>query len=343
MSLVLRGVDFGPVWAASGSMGWFGEGYWYHDYVPGLSWKGCTFVSKTTTLHAREGNMPFYDKEIINRKIHRFRPIERFPKCVIVKPWKGVVLNSVGLSGPGTEALFETGEWQKRKDPFFLSFMSVAPDPLQRVYEAESYADLLNGHADSFNAPFGLQVNLSCPNTGHDTSEIAKEACDILEAFQPLRPEIPIVPKLNVLYPVEALKQIESYCDAICVSNTIPWGKRPKDINWLDLFPRPDDGISYEAEPYYYNIPDSPLKHLGGGGLSGAPLLPLVAEWVREARGHGIDLPINAGGGILKPSDVDVLAKAGADSVFLGSIAILRGWRLARTIRRAHKLLGGSR
>jgi dihydroorotate dehydrogenase len=72
--------------------------------------------------------------------------------------------------------------------------------------------------------------------------------------------------------------------------------------------------------------------------LSGAPLLSVVAEWVQEARRQGLKKPINAGGGILRPSDVDRLLTAGASSVFVGTIAILRGWRLQGTIRHANRV-----
>lgn len=759
MSLVLQGIDFGPVQCASGARGWFGEGYWYHKYVPGLNWKGSTFVAKTTTLRAREGNMP------LNA---RGGAKEWLPKCVVVKMREGVVLNSVGLSGPGAAALFEMEKWQQIKEPFFLSFMSVADTQERRYNEACGFVEQLLIHECGFSAPFGIQINFSCvagktrvltseglvridelsdsptrllsewgetrangllvtkarktikvttltgntiqvtpnhrmkvlnnqgvvewceagdladgdfllcrrghggmlpedrgldsdfwylvgflygdghryehgplswgiseskeairslieqgleslgvsyssrkreisnrggvnrqetegyilasssqisdvippferkgawrrhgvpallwrqgrsqiaaflrgifdadggvcnkassvsfstkyeqlaqdvkallllqgvvslidyknaktrqtpfgktriftqrtvgarslheyrrnvgfalpsktaaldttisrsnqrpcdkllgwhhasnlirrafpvgvglggvgnsksvyntisdirrgkttflsetritavrehldihgvdadvtqmlsnyecndwwfdeivslepddvievfditgsktesyvtngvvshncPNTGHDPNQIAKDAAEILEVFQGVRLElgIPIVPKFNVFYPVEALEAIEPLCDAICISNTIPWGKLPTDINWHKLFDIKSQGKILGLH--------SPLAHLGGGGLSGAPLLPLVEEWVRTARGSGVTLPINAGGGILGPSDVDVLAKAGANSVFLGSIAILRGWRVRRTIKRAHRVLG---
>ena len=112
MSLILQGIDYGPVQAASGAQGWFGEGYWYHKWVPGLNWKGCTFVSKTTTLHARKGNMEVDERGRAKRLL---------PKCIVVKMRKGVVLNSVGLSGPGAEALFMMGGLQRRMRPFFLS------------------------------------------------------------------------------------------------------------------------------------------------------------------------------------------------------------------------------
>jgi dihydroorotate dehydrogenase len=339
MSLVLKGVDYGPVQCASGAMGWFGEGYWYHRYVPGLNWKGCTFVAKTTTFYEREGNMPLDA---------RGRAKELFPKCVVVKLRDNVVLNSVGLSGPGAKALLTNGRWVDRKDPFFLSFMTVAPTKTERMAEAIGFATALGLIAHHFKAPFGLQINMSCPNTGHDPAELAEEAKELLGLFQGLRRDesVPIVPKFNVLYPVEALTEIEPLCDAICISNTLPWGTLPAPVDWTALFPSESGDVREKLDTSYNPITDTwavnPLSRHGikGGGLSGAPLLPLVEEWVKAARGHKIDLPISAGGGILKPDDVDVLVKAGADSVFLGSIAILRGWRVRKTIRRAHKLLG---
>jgi len=324
MSFVLQGIDFGPVHCASGAQGWFGEGYWFHRWVPGLDWTNCAFVAKTTTLAACAGNMPLAHVPPPSRY---YEPRELFPKCIVVKLLRGVILNSVGLSGPGAYALFETGRWQKRTEPFFLSFMSVADSAEERYNEAAAFAIMLEIRRPWFAAPFGLQVNLSCPNAGHAPAEIAAEAESILGVFQQLRASgVPIVPKFNVLSSPDAVQRLQGLCDAVCVSNTIPWGMLPERIRWSSLFPGSQ-------------IFGSPLAHLGGGGLSGRPLLPLVAEWVREAKRAGLVVPVSAGGGILHPMDVDFLVNAGADSVFLGSIAMLRGWRLSRTIQRAHERL----
>lgn len=325
-------------------MGWWGEGYWFHKWIPGLNWDGCTLVAKTTTNYARRGNMPMTGT-LVKDWTKAYGPKEWLPRCVIVKPWDAVILNSVGLSGPGAKALFEEGQWQRLTKPFFLSFMSVAGSKNNRIFEAEVFVDRLIAHADSFKAPFGLQVNLPCVNTGHDSAILAEEAREILEVFQFLREiGIPIVPKFNVLLPVEAVVDLQDLCDAVCISNTIPWGKCADTVNWIKLFPGKK---GEEIDPMLCNpitgaFAFNPLKRRGinGGGLSGAPLLQLVYKWVKQARTAGIDLPINAGGGILRPKDVDVLVEAGADSVFLGSIAILRGWRVQKTIKRAHKLLG---
>ena len=87
--MILRGIQFGRVWGASGVQSFFGEGYWFHRPWKLLGFfhdldESVTFVAKTTTFHAREGNMPLDG---------RFRPRELFPRCIVLKPWQGVVLN----------------------------------------------------------------------------------------------------------------------------------------------------------------------------------------------------------------------------------------------------------
>ncbi len=307
----LRGVDFGHVLGASGVEGFFGEGYWYHKYARpfGMNFDGMTFVSKTTTLHARAGNTSGN---------------ERFPNCIVVKPLKSIALNSMGLPGPGAGVLLRTDGWQRRTKPFLISFMSIEKTPENRIGEFTQFCRLLVEHRIRFRASFGLQINVSCPNAGLDTTHLIDEVKEYVRiANQHL--DIPIMIKINALVLVAAAKQMSFIdgCDSICVSNTIPWGKLPEKIDWKGLF----------------GTDESPLKHLGGGGLSGAPLLPIVEQWVREARMSDISIPINAGGGILSPADAERLIDAGADSVFIGSMAFLRPWRVAKTIRHINKLM----
>lgn len=104
----LRGIHFRPVCNAAGAQGFFGEGYPHHRWWKrlGLTFENCGFVAKTTTLLKRSGNMPLADDGIT--------PREWKPKCIVVKPLAGVVLNSVGLSGPGAKALLDDGRWQDR-------------------------------------------------------------------------------------------------------------------------------------------------------------------------------------------------------------------------------------
>lgn len=318
--MILRGIDFGNVLVGSGTQGFFGEGYPFHKILNpfGLNFEGSTFVAKTTTLRPRLGNLPLKEDGIT--------PKELFPKCIKVYPRKGIVLNAVGLSGPGAEFLFKDCRWQKIKKPFFISFMAVGESFEMRYLETINFAILFKKFLPYFNAPVGLQVNGSCPNVKIDALKPADEMKKMLEVLSAYV-SIPLAPKINVLMSVETAKEIadDPNCDALCVSNTIPWGALPDKINWRELF----------------GTDVSPLAEFGGGGMSGKPLLPIVAEWIADARKIGITKPINVGGGILSPDGVNVLESAGASSVSVSSVAILRGWRVGKIIRRANKLFGG--
>jgi dihydroorotate dehydrogenase len=325
----LRGIDFGSVLDASGVEGFFREGYRHHGLLKmmGLNLKGCTFVAKTTPLRKREGKMPMRKDGIT--------PKEFLPRCIMpnFRPGnialslrmfrEGIMLNAVGLSSPGAEALFETGRWQELPDPFWISFMSTATTPEERLVEVEEFVELFKGYLPWFRAPVGIQWNFSCPNVGLNSDELTKEVMAVLEAGSILG--IPQMPKFNILAPIWAVREISCSpcCDAICVSNTAHWDDLPTvGINRVKLF----------------GTDISPLAKFGGGGLSGKPLLPLVAQWVNKAKCARIEKPINAGGGILSPNDVERLRWMGASSIFIGSVANLRWWRTGRIIRRAHKL-----
>ena len=315
--MILRDIDFGPVLDATGVRGFFGEGYWYHKFWRpfGLNFDDSTFVAKTTTLGPREGNMP------LDRN---YRPQKLFPECIKVYPAKGVVLNAVGLSGPGAQALFERGEWQKREKPFFISIMSAAKTRVDRWGDMLGFVNIFSIYLREFRAPVGLQINFSCPNAGltHSYDEdFIHEVLDVLQLLAILN--VPLMLKFNILLPVRVAKKISEHraCDALCVSNTIPWGALPEKIDWKGLF----------------GSDESPLKKYGGGGLSGKPLLPLVIDWLLRAREAGIEKPINAGGGILDEKGAEALLHSGADSVFIGSLAMLKPWKVKPVISFAHK------
>lgn len=292
----LKGVDFGNVLGASGVQGFFGEGYWFHkvwgSFSPDLT--GMTFVAKTATLLPRAGNMPL---------TRRYTPRNPFPGCVKAKLRRGVMINSVGLSNPGLGALLGTGTWQKLTKPFLLSIMSLANTPARRLEEIRIMTDTIGFCKDGFSAPFGLQINLSCPNTGHDPRELIAESARVLDTASALG--VPLMPKYSIASaPIEAVLELNSHpaCDAICVSNTIPFGW--KGIDWQKT----------------WGSTVSPLAYLGGGGLSGKALCPLVCEWIARLRNAGFTKPINGGGGVLSPEDVVQYRRAGASSVFLGTV-----------------------
>ncbi|MFH1631616.1 MAG: hypothetical protein ABIA47_01140 [bacterium] len=318
--MILRGIDFGHVQGASGVQGFFGEGYWFHKVMgPLLTFRGMTFTAKTTTLEARDGNMPLKKDGIC--------PKELFPRCIWMDRKQKIALNAVGLSGPGLEFLLDDGRWQARTEPFFLSFMSVASGEHERLREYKEMVRILRARLPEFRAPVGLKINLTCPNTGHDPMEFVGDAIPILEIVQELG--IPIVVKINVMWPTEAAKKVaeHSACDAIQTSNTIPWRTMPDKIDWYGLF-GPDE--------------QSPLQKRGipqAGGLSGRPLLPLVLRQAIDLRSNDIDAQIIAGGGVLSPQDGCLLMNHSAVSaIALGSIAMLGPHKVQPTIKAINKM-----
>lgn len=312
----LRCINFGWVGNASGARNFFGEGYWFHPWMErfGLDYRFSTFTAKTATWCARAGNMPLKGDDMA--------PAEWKPKCIVVKWRKGVVLNAVGLSNPGIAALLAENKWQRMHAPFFISFAAVGASSSERLQGTTMAVAELERVQHEFDAPFGVQINMSCPNKGgHHTAMVEEvtieEAKEMLSIFAQLG--VPLVPKVNVVMPLDAVREIVSHeaCDALCVTNTIPWGALPERINWYGLF----------------GTDESPLKEYGGGGLSGKPLLPLLLEWLEKASWvMSSSMPIMAGGGILSRADVRAVMDAGAKYVELGSVSILRPWRVRSLI-----------
>ncbi|MDO8507881.1 MAG: hypothetical protein Q7S53_04945 [bacterium] len=305
----LRGIDFGNVLGGSGVQGFFGEGYWYHRVTKhvGGSFDGITFVAKTATLEPQGGNLPLKDN---------FRPKGLLPRAIRVKFRKGSVLNAISLSNPGLEALLRAGEWQKRTEPFFISVMTISEKPDQ---EMKKMVELIERYRGGFKAPFGIQINVSCPNSDCSLYKLYQYLEDVLEIAGKLH--VPLMVKFGLEPdPTDIIMDLEEnpYCDALCMINSIPFGSSL--VDWQEA----------------WGSDVSPLAKYGGGSLSGKPLFPLAVEMVGVARSLGFTKPINLGGGILCPEDVDLAYYAGASSVYISSAAILRFWRVQKIVRQAN-------
>lgn len=312
----LRGKYFSPVYNASGARGFFGEGYPFHRWwkLLGLTFRDCGFIAKTITLEPRAGNLPLRAD---------FRPRELRPKCIIVDFRQGTILNAVGLSNPGASALLDLGRWQQRiGESFFLSFMAVGSTSSDRLNEMRQFVSLLQSRLAEFMAAIGLEINFSCPNTSLHLSSLVNEISQSLDIAAALN--IPLQVKVSAAMPVAAVCEAcrHQACDALTVSNTIPWGQLPERIDWPRLF-----GTSV-----------SPLCHLGGGGLSGWPLTPIVCDYIQQVRDFGFDQPIWACGGIDNCQAVDRVKDAGASGVQLGTVAIVRPWRMRKIIHHANQV-----
>ncbi len=327
--MILRGINFGPVLQASGATNFHGKGWWYHKplHFFGLNFRGSTIVTKTTTFLARPGNMPL--------KPDGVTPKEWLPRCIIVNRRKKVALNAVSLSGPGLNFLINALWWQNFTEPFLISVMSLQKTAEGRLAELQAIFHRLSSakQYEQFRADWGVQLNFSCPNGGIDPKALIDEVIPTLEmAEKSLSPSVPLMLKFGPDVHPESIVRIANHprCDAICVFNTLPYGKHPTwakvtaPIDWKSLF-------GSDSSPMEKRFPGF------AGGLSGAPLKPFLLEWLTLVRVLGVTKQIVAGGGLLSANDAKQAFDAGANAVSPGSIAMLAPTQVRPMILGAHR------
>jgi dihydroorotate dehydrogenase len=309
--LMLNGTKFGSIFCATGARGFYGEGYPFHRYWRyfGMDWSGTGFSGKTLTLPPRPGNMPLREDGTT--------PKEFAPRCIWVSFRNGgEMMNAVGLSNFGAEYYLKSGHYHKIQKPFFISFMCMAGDRTGREAELRDFCHLLKQYLP-FRVAVALQENFGCPNSGHDLSELQQEICTHVEIAKSIL-GIPVVINTNALMPTDVLLEAAQVVDGFWIGNTISFRDKATDgkIDWSQ----------------YGEV--SPIRRRGigaDGGLSSPQCLPLTVNKVWELRESGISLPIVAGNGIRDETDIDVLETAGADAVFVGSLAVVRPRRM-RTV-----------
>lgn len=307
---------FGRVFGAAGVQGFFGEGYPHYN-IPFRkpNFEGMTLVSKTLTLRPREGN--------VKKKSGILEYL--FPSWVKVNFFSGHIINAMGLPNLGVEALLKSGRLQKLKKPLFISIMAVENTLEKRLDELRRITDAIGEHKNDFSAEIGVQINRSCPNLHHEVSDNIRDIVE--ESSRGLQIASVLGVTLTEKYavdtaPVKAIRELQSNpnCHGICVSNTIKFGW--KGIDWKKV----------------WGSDNSPLANLGGGGLSGPELLPHVIRWIKELRNLGFKKHINGGGGIWCREDVEKYRDAGADSIFVGTVATYHPRRVAKIINHANNL-----
>ncbi len=322
----IKNIEFN-VNAASGALGWFGEGYWYHkwyeSFFPSFAKTAgdMSFVAKTITTDLRIGNLPLDEN---------YAPKDLFPRCIKVYPLRGFMLNAVDSSGPGFKKLLATGKWQNIIRPALgISFMPVG-NTLEEMLRETSwfrYELIKVIEYNDFASPIWIQINVSCPNTEPENHQLVLDnVTEILKQFQYLRSYLLVIDlKVNLLMPNKVIKEIwqKGLCDLITISNTIKYGTEGFGINWKKLF---------------WWRKTSPLAKFGGGGLSGKPLFKPLCEKIMSVRRDCIQIPIKAGGGIFSVSNIRTLRAYGANAIELGTVISLRPWRIRRMVEEAKRL-----
>src|SRR3989344_1582523 len=322
----IRGVHFAPIFIASGAAGFFDpKEYWYHRLgspwkIAGLTFARAGITAKTMTLLPTKGNLPMQSDGVT--------PKEWMPKCMVVNSLKQVVLNSVGLSNRGAPDLLARNIWQQRTGgPFRLSFMAPFRENETTQDRLDQYQELtkilLKERTHTWRSEIGLEVNISCPNTYEDPSHFRNETGQILDITGALN--IPTLCKVSAVESVQVVAEIAKHphCDAITMSNSIPWGKLPNQIDWKGLF----------------GTTESPLAHIGKGGLSGWPLRRVIIKWLQEAADSAFPKPVSACGGINSAQAArEVCAIPIVKEFQVGTAGMLYPWRMKSIIGTAYEL-----
>lgn len=321
----IKGIEFN-VNAASGAMGWFGEGYWYHRIleicIPFFkkTMAGLNFVSKTTTWKNNRGNLLLDEN---------YEPKELFPDCIKVYPLQGAMLNAVSLSGPGFRALLATEKFSEvQRDAYGISFMPIGNTLEDMLQETRLFRDKLieNIVRGRFQSTIWVQLNQSCPNLkNHNQSLDATK--EILRMLQLLKTSYNIVIdlKVNLLASNQEIQELyqNKLFDILTVSNTIKFGTVVPEINWGRIV---------------WWRKTSPLAKYGGGGLSGQPLFAAVCNKVLSLRHDGARFPIKGSGGISSVQRVRVIKACGADAIEFATAITLRPWRVYRLVKEARRI-----
>lgn len=330
----LKNTTFEYVWGQSGIQGFFGEGdeYPHHKLYKflfgwwGWSFTGMTFVAKTTSWEPR-----IYP-EVSNTALKDGYKLKQwFPASIwwtFFSIISGYLLNAMGIPTPGAMYLFYLNKWQKREDSFQLSFMAMKSTLEEKLEEVKEYAMLLSKKLPRESHKYGIQINFSCPNTGHEQSMAAlKDWKVIIDCFRFYLSEVPIICKLDLTVEPEIVSRLHPYCDGIVIGNTIPFQKIAKFVRWGKYFPGHKSPL---AKKFGDNFK---------GGLSGKPLFPVLVHWLERMEKYDPTVTIIAGGGIMKKKDIDRLAEFRCvKAIALGSVAITRPWRMKALIEHGNKI-----
>ena len=347
MRLKRNGMILGKVIGASGATGFYSRKEYPNqkifEYIPGYVLKGMYKRTKTATLEKEIGNLRFKEDGITLA--------DRFPDCIYVDFFKRFILNAVGLSNPGIIELLRRGIWQQWSESFIISIAAIKGSTFERAEEISEIAKIIKMHLKEFCGFFAIEINESCPNKKDGQNSSTKEILLHLEIVSSILEDIPLIPKISLLTSPEEARKISEHpaCDAISLTNSIPFGAMPEEINWEWLF-RPNGSGFVDASGFFSSVEctywdpegktQSPLARYGGGGLSGKPLFNPGCNWLKKAEHVDILKPLIMGAGINNEHDVEILSKFQpmVQAIAPSSAMILSPWNMKSIIDAGNKL-----
>lgn len=212
--------------------------------------------------------------------------------------WNNAMLNAVGLSNPGVEAMGE--------EIAFAIKNSGAPVIASAFgYTFDDYAQMCGKLARL--KPALIEIDISCPHhmPGGKIEKpfacVPADAAKVTEAAKNACGRVPLVVKLspNVSDIGEVAKAVEGAgADAICAINTAK-------AMMIDVEAR------------------RPILANKVGGLSGPALFPIALRAVYDVR-RSVEIPIIGTGGVTTGRDAVAMLMAGATAVGVGSAIAFR-------------------
>lgn len=209
----------------------------------------------------------------------------------------GGAVNAVGLTNPGIRWWLSVAAPRAAA----LEYAMVGSITSDDVDELVAMATMMNDAK-----LVALEFNASCPNSQsrlmHD-ADLVVEACRRLKVAS----KFPLLLKLSVAHEYKKIaRATEGIVEAISI-NTVPWAV---------AFP----------------MKQSPLAHLGGGGVSGK--LAQVWTWkVLKELTVATTTPIIAPS-IWEYGDIETVRALGAQAVSFGSVFMRYPWRPTQFVRR---------
>lgn len=155
-----------------------------------------------------------------------------------------------------------------------------------------------------------IEINTSCPN---ERFRDIKNSSYVIECAEVARKysKHPIILKLSVSQDIYTIVHcVKNYCDVFSI-NSVPWG-------------------------YTDEIDNSPLKKLGGGGLSGK--IAQKYNWPLVKKINKLSTIPVIGPSVWDYDDIDMLFRLGAKAISFGSIFLRYPWRPTQFVKLYKKM-----
>ncbi len=285
----------------STALGLGGRGIFPYTLLPGyrrllraVRETGTTILAKSATRFKRSGNF------------NAWNPLTW--KYIRRLPGRGM-LNAYGLTNPGAktcarEIKVAAGQGFQVIPNLYPEFAKGTVLAIKDTLEAIGiYQNLLGSDF------WALELNFSCPNSREAIRENVAQGLKCSREVKEKYPDIFLIVKISICHPYEFAQELESLgVNALHAINTIPF-----------------------AMIYFHER--SPLRPVGGGGVSGGPALAAALEYNAHLR-KKVNLPLIMGCGVKDREDVRKYLHIGADAVSICTLALRHQGEAAEIIRK---------